>query len=565
MNGTMMLAHTHAGDGAAWAVRLAVCLLAMTVPLCTTSPQPTAVEGRCGETRFTIPALEVNGNLYVSVNALARSCGLRVYTDRNATKMEVITGAKRVKLTAGNPFVPIIDHATNVIERVVQLPLEVVKRDTQLYAPAGSFAPLLTAILERTVTFTESPRKPAGDTESGDPRKTLPDGDEQSGSGQGDSTTPPGGMPGISSRASAADITHADVDIRQNGTVLRIHTRKQVSEPAREESPDGTLILTFRNATIDVEEFRQTPLAGDDIRSISAVQAEHDARIEIACGEGIQARTVMRDGTSEDILVTFYRQASIESILSEEEQEKRRSSDKKKWALDCIVLDPGHGGRDPGAVGATGLKEKNVALGIALKVGELIKKRMKGVRVVFTRSDDMFIELYRRGKIANEAEGKLFISIHCNSTEKKPSTASGTEIYLLRPGRTEDAIRVAEFENSVIRLEQDYEKRYQPLTDENFILLTMAQSAFVKYAERFADLFDAEIRASKKLRSQGVKQAGFYVLVGASMPGVLIETGFLSNPKEEAFLASQAGQAHIASLIYQTIANFAVEYEKSLK
>ncbi len=112
---------------------------------------------------------------------------------------------------------------------------------------------------------------------------------------------------------------------------------------------------------------------------------------------------------------------------------------------------------------------------------------MKDVKVVYTRKTDKFVELYKRGQIANENDGKLFISIHCNSTPKKPTNASGFEVYLLRPGRTKEAISIAERENSVIQYE-DNPGRYKALTDENFILVSMAQSSYMKYSEKFSDI-----------------------------------------------------------------------------
>ena len=152
---------------------------------------------------------------------------------------------------------------------------------------------------------------------------------------------------------------------------------------------------------------------------------------------------------------------------------------------------------------------------------------MRDVKVVYTRTTDEFIELDRRGQIANSAGGKLFISIHCNAMPHKPNETNGFEIYLLRPGKTENAIRIAERENSVVQLEKDYEKRYQQLTEEHFILLTMAQSAYVKYSEQFADILQQEMGRHTDVENNGVKQAGFYVLVGASMPNVIVEAGYL--------------------------------------
>jgi len=235
--------------------------------------------------------------------------------------------------------------------------------------------------------------------------------------------------------------------------------------------------------------------------------------------------------------------------------------EKKKWELDVIVLDPGHGGNDAGAVGITGVYEKNITLKLALKVRELLREVMPKTKVVLTREDDTFIELYKRGQIANKAEGKLFISIHCNSANKKPSPANGIETYILRPGRNDDAIRVANFENSVIKFEKQTEK-YKKLTEEEIIIATMAQSAFVKFSELFARLMQEEVGKATKLEDRGVKQAGFYVLIGASMPNVLFEASFLSNEGDERFVNSEAGQNKIARGIVNAIIKYAEEYGK---
>ena len=188
------------------------------------------------------------------------------------------------------------------------------------------------------------------------------------------------------------------------------------------------------------------------------------------------------------------------------------------------MIDAGHGGYDTGAPGLNGVNEKDVTLAIALKLGDLLKK--SGFRVVYTRTTDTFIELHRRAEIANEAGGKLFICIHCNSMPSKPNPAHGIESYILRPGKTESAARVADRENNVVRLERDATK-YEHMTEENFIVASIAQSSFVQWSERFAALVQREVTArAPSLRDNGVTQAGFLVLIGASMPNILIETGF---------------------------------------
>lgn len=237
---------------------------------------------------------------------------------------------------------------------------------------------------------------------------------------------------------------------------------------------------------------------------------------------------------------------------------------RSRWKLDCIVLDAGHGGFDPGTIGVTRTKEKDVTLAVALKLGKMIERGLRDVRVVYTRKTDEFIELYKRGQIANAAGGKLFISIHCNAAARKPSAPNGFEIYLLRPGKTENALRIASRENEVVKLEKDYENRYQTLDENRFILLTMAQSAYVKYSERFAEIASEEMKNGTPLDPNGVKQAGFYVLVGASMPNVLVETAYLSNRSDEKFLKSGSGQEKIAAAIYAAIKVYKREYEMAL-
>ena len=145
--------------------------------------------------------------------------------------------------------------------------------------------------------------------------------------------------------------------------------------------------------------------------------------------------------------------------------------------MDVIVLDPGHGGEDVGAISINGHKEKDIALSIAKRTKELLKKELPNTKVVMTRDDDTFVELYRRGQIANKNKGKLFISIHCNSMPTKPHPANGCESYILRPGRNSEAVRVAEKENADIRLEKE-QVNYDDICEDKLIISTMALSAF---------------------------------------------------------------------------------------
>ncbi len=225
-----------------------------------------------------------------------------------------------------------------------------------------------------------------------------------------------------------------------------------------------------------------------------------------------------------------------------------------------IVIDPGHGGSDPGTLGSR-TREKDIALSIALKLGNFIRNNYPDVEVIFTRKDDKFVALDERTTIANASKADLFISIHCNSNPNKGPY--GTETYVLGLHKSEDNLDVAMRENAVITYEQDYSSKYEgydPKSTESYIIFTLMQNAHLDQSLRFANLVETEFREHTTRHDRGVKQAGFLVLWKSSMPSVLIETGFLSNLKEEAFLVTESGQELIASSIFKAFS----DYKKSI-
>ncbi|GMQ80734.1 MAG: hypothetical protein BMS9Abin05_0162 [Rhodothermia bacterium] len=232
-----------------------------------------------------------------------------------------------------------------------------------------------------------------------------------------------------------------------------------------------------------------------------------------------------------------------------------------QWKLDTIVIDAGHGGWDEGAFGPGGTLEKDLALDLAMELGQLLSKKL-GVNVVYTRTDDRFISLAERGRIANQAGGKLFLSIHANSSKYR--SARGTETFFLGIHRSDSAQVVMERENEVIKLESDSDQ-YRKYTQASLARQALAQSSFMRHSERLAEVVQKHFRDGAIRRDRGVKQAGFYVLFGASMPAVLIELGFLTNPYEERFLASADGQTSMANAIFRAVETFKLEYEKSLQ
>jgi len=280
--------------------------------------------------------------------------------------------------------------------------------------------------------------------------------------------------------------------------------------------------------------------------------------------------TIGRDGTN--AIVVRIDKRSEESTSSEQRaasNEPRATSNEPRatsnnWSLDVIVIDAGHGGKDVGAIGVNGSYEKDVTLALARKLRDRIKEQFPKTKVVMTRDSDVFIELYRRTQIANEAKGKLFISIHCNSMPTKPHPANGCETYILRPGRNDDAARVAALENASVRFESSQD-RYKGMTEDQLIVATMAQRSFVRFSEELAQRIQQRVSKSTGLTSRGVNQAGFFVLVGASMPNILFETAFLSNNKDAAYISSTAGQNATADAMMDAITDYATFYERTLK
>jgi N-acetylmuramoyl-L-alanine amidase len=221
-----------------------------------------------------------------------------------------------------------------------------------------------------------------------------------------------------------------------------------------------------------------------------------------------------------------------------------------------VVIDAGHGGRDPGAVGSRS-REKNINLSVALKTGNYINKHLQDVKVVYTRDDDTFIGLAERAEIANRHKADLFISIHSNAMTDKRFT--GAETYVLGQTMDEANLQVAMKENSVITFEKDYETKYEgfdPNSVESYIIFSLMQNTYLKQSTEFATLIQDQFRDRVGRRDRGVRQAGFQVLWRTTMPSVLVELGFVTNPDEEKFLLSELGQDYLASAIFRAFRDY---------
>lgn len=226
--------------------------------------------------------------------------------------------------------------------------------------------------------------------------------------------------------------------------------------------------------------------------------------------------------------------------------------------IKTVVIDAGHGGKDPGCHGASA-HEKNVCLSMALMLGKQIKAKYPGLKVVYTRDKDVFIELDERARIANKANADLFICIHANSASP---TAYGTETYVLGLHKTEAQAKIADRENATIHLEDDGGQKYKDfdLSPDALIARQLQLSVFLDHAISFAGKLQAEFKSIGRY-DRGVKQAGFLVLYKTTMPSVLIETGFLTNPEEEKFLADSTGQKKMAAAMFTAFEKYKNELE----
>ncbi len=487
---------------------------------------------------LTIPITRLGRNAYINAKHFAEALGYNTYFNEQRMKMVIYLPQNKVVVSANNPFV-IIDN------RTLQMPISCRVMRDEIYIPLLYWMPLITQFAN--VNWHYDPRE-----------QVLRIGNLQ------------------------FQIASVDIAARENGVVIRIPTSKKFN--TGEMSVDlrnDWLHVDLYGAKGDVQALSRTKSVGV-VRQVKAYQFETLLSIAFKLRKMPLSREIYQDAVSNEVVVVLrYEEQIAENQSSQKADEARMErseqpaneaennirdeleAERQKWMIDTIVIDPGHGGKDPGAIGVGGLKEKDVVLAIGLKLGELIKRRMPGVKVIFTRTDDTFVELRRRTQIANESRAKLFISIHANAN--RSSRAAGFETYLLGPNKGEQASNVAQRENDVIRFESaENQAHYKGI---NAILARLAQSAFMKQSEHLAasvqDQLSRQLRPLK-MKDRGVKQAGFWVMVGAAMPCVLVETGFITNRYDAKILRTKAHQQRIAEGIFAGLTRFKKDYENSI-
>lgn len=467
------------------------------------------VFNRSAGTESEIKTLPKSKLIYISAKDLARSFTSKLYENTERKKLVLYIAGRKIKISGNSSYIMIDD-------KPYQMPQITRVESNDLYVPAEDFLGILKATILPGINF--------------DSRKEFLDID-----------------------IIRFNITGIHIDVKSNGTIIRLTTKKPFSERNISSfiNKHGWYYLTVAGAMVDTTTLN-AGLSRGVVRRIESDQIGKTAQVAFKLGKEVISHEWYQSLDPNEIVITLRTPlGKVDEYIEDV---------KERWRLDTVVLDAGHGGKDPGSQGKYGTKEKDVVLDITKRVGRLLEKNA-GIKVVYTRDEDVFVPIIDRTKMANDANGKLFVSVHANSNPNRK--IQGFETYLLRPGKSEDAIEVASRENAVIKLEEKT-GQYDNLTGENLIMATMAQSMFMKESEDLAAIIQMELDKRLNTPNRGVKQAGFYVLIGASMPNVLVEVGYLSNPAEEKKLKQAVHKQRIAESIYEGIKHFKYSREKLL-
>jgi len=441
---------------------------------------------------------------YVSVQDISETFNVNTYYSNKVHKAILYFGLKKITLSAFNSFI-LID------KEVVQIPVATTYHHGDIYVPLKFFVPILNQLLTN------------------------------------------GAADRFISGTSLNNILAINAQDKANGTLFRIATEdgfkpKNVSTRYSRK----WLYVDVLGGRLDPDNIPHK-IESSLVKEFVPVQLEEMVQLSFRLNRDISEKEIKTSYGKDEILISVPGKVDTDLL-------KRLKEDQEKWRIDKIVIDPGHGGKDPGTIGVSGTYEKDVVLAIAKRLKKLLEKNLD-VEVLMTRDDDTYLSLKERTQFANKNEGKLFISIHANWNRN--SSVNGAATYFLGLAKSEESLEIAQRENSVIKYEGG-DSHFADFTDEQIILATMAQNSYNKESQDFAAMIQEEIHEETGLRNRGIKQAGFYVMIGASMPNVLVETGFMSNNKEERLLKNSSFQEKMAQAIYDSIKSFKEKYEWSM-
>jgi N-acetylmuramoyl-L-alanine amidase len=461
-----------------------------------------------------IPSVESDNQRLVALVPLLENLSFQCSWDRFTNRLSCTRNKQNIVFIQNSRF--ITNNAT-----VYQLPGETVRRGAALYLPVTA----LDLISSLTTEFTND-----------DNLQKKKDA-----------------APVVT--ASKYTVASAVLEKKQNGTLLTLMLSDSLPFDCTYFYPN--LTINFLGGTVNINAIRQKERIGL-ADSMFALQYKKSAQVSVILNREIEDPLVDYIQDTKTLLIAMRpKKIKPKPSVSETSATSSSGSDLSSM-LKTIVLDPGHGGKDPGASGVTGVKEKDVVLAIALKVRDLLKKKTK-LKVLCTRDKDVFIPLSDRTKFANDNKADFFISIHADAvpgTAKRKDNTKGYKIYFLSQAKNEDDKLVAMRENAVIELEEK-PQNYSSLQN---VLIDLAGNEYLRESQEFCIMLDQKFETSldKKISKLhlGVGQANFWVLNGAFMPSVLIETGFLSNRNEEKLLSDKKFQTQMATAIYNAIVGF---------
>lgn len=460
----------------------------------------------------TLGSTNIAGEEYVALDDLARVLGAGQFWRTETKKMVLVIGEHKVKVTARNAVVVVDD-------RRFLMPVKALYGVGGILVPIKHFVPLISELLSEKMTWTPTERV-------------------------------------LKVSLGEHNIQGVDISPKSNGTLVSI----ALSGPREFElstSRPNWLHLSIFGGTLRPSEINSLEKSGQ-IQEVRAYQFPDCAQISFKLTKEAISYKAYRRTDPDRILISLRREPSATWNASEDLIRARGFEEERvRNPVDVVVIDPGHGGKDPGAIGATGLQEKEVVLDIAKRLANLLDSRL-GMKVIMTREDDTFIPLSTRTKMANAQGADIFLSVHANASKRRQ--ADGFETYFLDQAKNDAGRAAAILENSALKFEGP-QIAMVGMSDLDFILYDMIQNEFHQESEHLAGIIQGELEKKLHIKSRGVNQAPFYVLNGAYMPAVLVETAFISNAEEEALLKKRWFRQRIAESLYESVRVFKEKYE----
>uniref|UniRef100_B3EPW6 N-acetylmuramoyl-L-alanine amidase n=1 Tax=Chlorobium phaeobacteroides (strain BS1) TaxID=331678 RepID=B3EPW6_CHLPB len=522
-----------------------------------------AVQGFQVGYTMDVQAVKLGGTVYVDITSMSRA--LRLLSKRDGGQLSIMYSDKGTKtvcrLIEGSNFADFLPQNPGRSQRVVQLRSAPVLWKKSFWLRAVDAVRLFSLWMDREVVYDQQQGRIDAFLWSSQP------GSKKSKVGIVRAEDRHIGYGPAPRYKGPTTLNALEVSELANGVVIRIKaTGSKSTASFIKPGKKSTASLTLQTAKGDPSDFFRTFSQGL-LKEIRAIPLGNGAmQIDISLNNEfykVKSSEYQWDSATNTYVISIMSDIDVQAVYRAEKEKLIRQElarDLQKWKFDTIVLDAGHGGKDPGAVGKGGTREKDIVLRIVRYLGAVIKKEWPEIKVVYTRSDDRFIPLKQRGKIANRSDGKLFVSVHCNAAENR--SAKGAEVYILGPHKNDAALRVAMLENAAIKQEEDYKNKYRGFSEEHTIMSSLAQNAFTLQSKEAARHVLEGMEKKTDINGRGVRQAGFMVLWTPSMPSLLVEAGYLSNPGEEKVLRQATVQRDIARGIFNGLKRYRATYEQ---